>query len=309
VVANLISGEVQLAAVDAVRLDQALSLMRDWEPKKAGSMMPHPNQWRAVFFQLRPDLANPKAILNPTIRKALAHAIDRAAINDAVYGGSLELADSMISSHSEWADFVKGSTNRYPYDLRRSEQLMADAGYTKVSGTYTSPQDGRFTSELKTNGATDNEQEMTILAAGWRDAGFNVMDAVLPIAQAQDNEVRATFPGMYSNNGPLGEGGMTNQVSTRIPSPENRWNGANRGGWVNRDYDRLLDAYSTTLDRTQRGQLVAQAVGIFTEDLPAISLFFRVQPWIFASSLKGLDHVAAPETLQSWNIHEWELTQ
>src|SRR5262249_12574468 len=74
VVANLLTGEVQLGAIDAVRLDQALTLRREWQPKGGGDFTAHPNQWRAVFFQMRPDLANPKAILNPTVRKALAHA-------------------------------------------------------------------------------------------------------------------------------------------------------------------------------------------------------------------------------------------
>ena len=112
---------------------------------------------------------------------------------------------------------------------------------------------------------------------------------------------------MYSNNGPLGDGALLNQASNRIPSAENRWNGSNRGGWINPEYDRLLDAYSTTLDRGQRAQLAGQMVSVYTEDVSGISLYFRVQPWIFVSALKGLDHVAAPEATQAWNIYEWEL--
>src|SRR5207244_12958153 len=136
---------------------------------------------------------------------------------------------------------------------------------------YVSPGEGRFTAERKTNAAADNEQEMQILAASWREAGLNVTDAILPVALAQDPEARANFPGMYSSNGPLGEAALLNQSSARIPSPENRWNGSNRGAWISPEYDRLLDAYSSTLDRAQRSQQAAEMVRLYTGDLAGIS--------------------------------------
>lgn len=36
------------------------------------------------------------------------------------------------------------------------------------------------------------------MASNWRQAGFDVQEAVLPAAQTQDNQARASFPGMYS---------------------------------------------------------------------------------------------------------------
>ena len=90
-----------------------------------------------------------------------------------------------------------------------------------------------------------------------------------------------------------------------IPSPANRWRGTNRGGWTNQPYDRLVDAFNTTLDRAQRQQQVAEMARHFTEDLPAISLFFRTQPWAHTAALRGVE-VAAPETNMAWNVHEWQ---
>jgi ABC-type transport system substrate-binding protein len=172
---------------------------------------------------------------------------------------------------------------------------------------YTSPSGGRLRSEVKTNSASDNEAEASILADGWRRAGFDVREAVLPAAQAQDNEVRSTFPGMYSNNTTQGESALLNQVSGRIPGPNNRWSGSNRGGWSNDEYDRLGEVFSTTLDRSEREQMVGQMVRLHTTDVGTISLLFRVQPWVAVSALKGMDKVVAPEAYMSWDIHNWEL--
>jgi ABC-type transport system substrate-binding protein len=266
----------------------------------------HANQWRAVHFQHRPEVANPRSTLDVRVRKALAHGIDRASINEAVYSSSLSFADSVMSPLSEWGSVADRAAVKYPYDLRRTEQLMGEAGFTRGSdGFFISAATGRFTTEIKTNSASDNEAEMSIMAAGWRSAGLEVQEAVLPAAQAQDNEVRSTYRGLYSNNIGLGESALIGHMSCRIPRPENRWNGSNRGGWVNPEYDRLGEAYAITLDRNERAQQVAEMVRLFTDDVAAASLFFRTQPWVYVSAIKSVDREVAPEAYAAWRIHEW----
>jgi peptide/nickel transport system substrate-binding protein len=306
-VANMLAGEIHLAADTAIRLSQALEIRADWEPRGAGGALLHPNQWRAVHFQHRPEYQGALGLLDPRVRKALAHAIDKQSINEAVYGGGSSPADNMISPLSTWGAAAEKGSVKYPYDLRRSELIMNEAGYAKgTDGMYASPTAGRFRSEVKTNAASDNEAEVSIIANGWRQAGFDIQEAVLPAAQAQDNEVRSTFPGMYTNNTTQGESALLNQISGRIPGPSNRWSGSNRGGWSNAEYDRVAETFNTTLDRTEREELVARMVRIHTEDVGTVSLLFRLQPWVFASALKGFDKVVAPESNMAWNMHTWE---
>lgn len=306
VLAAMLAGEVHLAADSALRAEHAVTLRREWEPTRGGDVLFHANQWRAVHFQHRPEVASPSAILDVRVRKALAHGIDKAAINEAVYSGTLAYANSMIAANSEWGPAAEPSAAKYPLDPRRTEQLMAEAGYTRASdGFYARPTVGRFSVELKTNAASDNEAEMSVLAASWRQAGLDVQEAVLPSAQAQDNEVRSTFRGLYSNNIGSGVSALIGHTTARIPRPENRWNGSNRGGWSNAEYDRLAEAFAVTLERAERSRQVAEMVRIFTEDVAAISLFFRVQPWVYVAGLKGIDRDVAPEASVAWRIHQW----
>ena len=105
----------------------------------------------------------------------------------------------------------------------------------------------------------------------------------------------------------MGEYAIQNFTSSVIPRPENRWNGGNRGGWVNPEWDRLVEEFNRTLDRGQRTQQVAQLLRIFSEELPSIPLFFRAQVLAHAANIQG-PAVAAPESTYVWNIHEWSLT-
>lgn len=307
VLANLLAGEVQLSADTSLRAAQVPIVLKEWGAG-GGSAVQHPNQYRAVIAQQRPDYAQPRSLLDSRIRKALAFAVDKDPINQAVYDGQSVAADIWMPSSSVAGRAIDAVIAKYPLDSRRSEQMMNEAGFRKGGdGTYSGP-DGRFTTELKTNAASDNEAEMATLAAGWRQMGFDVKEAVLPAALAQDNEARATYSGLYSFNTGLGESAAVGYTTSRIARVENRWQGGNRAGWSNSQYDRLVDTFNTSLDRSERTRLLVDMARIFNEEVGAISLFFRTQPWVFNSALRG-PKLVPPETNMTWNIYEWELAR
>jgi peptide/nickel transport system substrate-binding protein len=304
--AHLLSGEIQLSADTALDVELVPTLRREWGSTGGGAVL-HPNSWRSTVFQLRPELAAPGAILDRRVRKSLAHAVDKSAINDAVYDGNSPPVDFLIPAISMYGAAIDRVIPKYPFDSRASEQLMNEAGFTKGSdGAYVSPTEGRMVVELKTNASADNLSEQTVLASEWRRVGFDVQEAVLPAAQAQDNQARATFSGMFTFNTGVGVQALLNQTSERIPRAENRWQGGNRGGWSNSMFDRLAMVFNTTLDRIEREGQVVEMAKIYTDELPAISLFLRTQPWVYAAALSG-PRLVAPESNMAWNIYEWEL--
>jgi len=83
---NILAGELHLAADTVLRLEQQVTLKREWETQQLGRILQHQNQWRAAFFQFRPDFAGPKALQDVRVRRALAHSVDREPINAALYG-------------------------------------------------------------------------------------------------------------------------------------------------------------------------------------------------------------------------------
>jgi peptide/nickel transport system substrate-binding protein len=304
--ASMLAGDVHMAADNSLNLEQVLTLRRAWETRNGGSILLVPSLWRATAFQLRPDFAAPRAVLDRRVRTALAHAVGKQAINDSVYQGEELVSEFMISPSSKWGPAVEGAIRQYSYDTRRSEELMREAGFTRASdGMFASPSEGRFRAELKTTAAPNWEAEMTIMASEWRKTGFEVQDAVLPQAQAQDAELRMTFPAMFTSTTSLGERAMLLYSIAEIPRADNRWRGGNRGAWVSPEYDRLLDAFTTTLEPRERAAQVAELARIFTEDLPVISLLFNSLPAAHVAALRG-PMLVSPESLLAWNVPEWE---
>ncbi len=302
VLANLLSGEVQIATDNAIGLPQIEVLKRE---ARDLSLLPAAGSWRLTYFQLRPEYASPRAILDPRLRKALAYAWDRETLNEGVYFGMYVPADTMIVSNSRFGKAMEDGAIKYPYDRRRSEQLMNEAGFSRGSdGFYTGPPEGRFTAELKASAGPADTEAATVMASLWRQEGFDVVELMLPTAQAQVAEISATFPSMLTRTTFEGLTTLVAFNTAGIPRPENRWNGPNRGGWSSAEYDRLGEVFKTTLDDQIRSELVSQMMRVFTEELPVLPGFFLNRPIPYPTALLGPKDVPG-ESNFAFNIHEW----
>jgi len=304
VVASLLAGEAQAAGEGALP-DVPEALTERWTRSNTGFVLQFPRSLRYTEFQHRPEVATPRAILDPRVRKAVAHAVDKQAMSDAVYGGQAIFADTPVWSGSAWGDALDDSILTYPLDLRATESLMNQAGYSKGSDGFYRGADGRISLEVATVTSPASVTELIVLADSLRAAGLDVQQRVVPAAQAQDNQVRATHPTMFTSTTNSGEPAVGNLASAQIPSAATRWLGGNRGGWSSSDYDRLLGAFNTTLDRGDRVRLMRQMLRLYSEELPSISLFFRGSAFAFVNEIKGPAR-AAPESNPAWNIYEWE---
>lgn len=310
--ANLLSGAIHVAADDAVGIAQGVTAKREWSStsgRSGGGLIVVAEVWRAVHAQFRPDIVSPRSLLDVRVRRALAHALDKDALNEALFDGEGVLASTIFPPTVDYYPVIDRAIVKYPYDRRRSEQLMAEAGFVKgAGGFYESPAEGRFMPELKTNASAQNESERSILAARWRDAGFGVEEGLVSASQARDIQVRSTYRSLYNYGRGLGTGNLPNFSRAAIAGPENRWTGSNRGGWSNPEYDRLFESFNATLDRNQGIQLLAQIATIMSDELPAFPLYYDLGPVVYLGSVRGPRQVS-PDTsgLVSWNIHEWEL--
>jgi len=301
--ATLLAGEADLAPDGVLTFVQEGAVRSELVGTGRNDILLHPAFWRMVRFQARPDLTTPRSLLDSRVRKALASTLDMDAINESLYGGTALLADTMIPKSDGYYPLIDRAITRYPYDLRRGEQFMADAGFRKGGdGTYVSAGGERFTSDFR---STANQAEFPVIAVGWRNAGFDVQETVAPAALNQDPEYRATFAGLNLFNSFLGEKGAYDFTTSEIPRPENRWTGGNRGGWSDAEYDRLAATLTATLARNDRGPILTQMMKRWTDELPAIPMNFSTSVWTWVKDLQGPADTAAGSAV-AWNISQWE---
>jgi peptide/nickel transport system substrate-binding protein len=303
--ANLLAGEADMSVDDSIRLQEGLILQREWSPRNSGSIVILPRQWRVIQVQMRPDYAASRLILDARVRKALAHSLDRTAIGDALFEGQAIISDTPFPPGDSMATAVEASVIRYPLDTRRTEQLMSEVASRGGDGFYNTGE-GRVTFELKNIASAQNDAERSIIAHGWRQAGVEIEERAFTPTEAQDGQARATFRSLHPVSIAQGEPALTYLTSAAAARPETRWNGQNRGGWSNPEFDRLDEGFRTTLDPAERNRHLAGAIALLSDQLPVLPLYFNPGVLAYPTALRGVD-LKAGDGEVSWNVHEWEL--
>ncbi len=305
--AVLLAGEADVPANDSIRVEQGLILEREWAARNAGTVLYRPQLPRFIQVQHRAEYANPQAVRDVRVRRALAHAIDKPPINDALFEGKGLTTDSLLYPTLDYYPLIDRAVAKYPYDARRTEQLMAEAGFARAGGFFVTTEGTRVNLEVRNIQSAQNDSERAIIADGWRRAGFEVEEDVFTPTQTRDGQLLGTFRALsITSAAAVAEGlKLDDYTSKNASRPETRWFGMNRGGWSNPEYDRAIDAWLTTLDQNERAQIAARTARILTEDLGVIPLHFNPAANAYAAGLHGINVKAFDPDL-IWNIHEWE---
>ena len=186
---------------------------------------------------------------------------DMTEVVTAGHGLFREIYSHPSAPHFE--TLLRAVPTRYPYDARRAEQLLQDAGFTRGSdGFWMTPTGQRFTLEQWYLTGTTNERDSQILVDGLRRFGIDATSNLWGL-QRTSQEERAKTPGIFGGSVPL-----PRQIpQPRYLSARKTVDGRNRFGFANPELDRSVDGFLTALDRSARVQQLAQAERIAMEQL------------------------------------------
>jgi len=305
--ANLLAGTTQMAW-DSINFPQMLELQQEWGTSNRGTAGLTAASFNAIYLQHRPEYANPRAILDVRVHKALAYGIDKQTFSETIWSGKLLPLDTIFDPNTDYYPVIDRAITKYSYDPRMSERLMTEAGYTKgPDGYFASPTEGKLGFSIA---APNIRPEPPVLAANWRQVGFDMAETPLSPTQIVDAQIRATQPTMYLNAASAAEVQQTAVYKgSEIMTAERGWRGENVPGWRNAEYDRLLDALYSTLDQNERVQQRAQMAKILSDELPSIVLTGNPNMHAYLASVKNVSPTTPPLTIGrfTWNIEKWEL--
>lgn len=306
---RLLAGDADIALDGAILFQQASILKQQWNSPTSGTVMLNPTSLRYIQVQARPAYLNPGALADVRVRKAILHLIDRPTLAQAIVEDQSMVADTIPPRTVPYYAAVERAITAYPFDARRADQLLMDAGFRKgADGFYVNGADERLSPEVRGVARGQEEQDTTIVTGSLRDAGINAAMLLLPSSRrAVDDEMKGTFPALTLNNNTLQRGlGLDKWHSSNIGSPETNWVGTNRSGWANREFDRLHELWTTTLDGGEANQHLVRMMALLSEELPSLPLYDNFQVVAHASRVRGPQPIT-PDSTRYGNIHEWEI--
>jgi len=303
--AHLLSGSIDYIAGElGLTLDQALSFEKRLNAAK-------PGKYNVIY---KPGLTyehidlplDKKPFDDVRLRKALLLGMNRAGINNAIFGGKQPVAKSNINPlDTVYTDDVTD----YPYDPAAAEELLDAAGWAKRQDGYRYNSDGKKLSITFATTAGNKSREMIqqAIQSDWKKIG---VDAVIKNEPARvlfgDTMRTRRFDGgvMYAwmsapNNIP-----KTTLHSTMIPAAGNNYAGQNYPGYQNPEMDGIIDDLDITCAADAHKSLWRDLQKLYADDLPALPLYYRADSFFVPVWLQGLTPTGHQHPSTLW-IENW----
>src|SRR5439155_14551416 len=122
----------------------------------------------------RPEYLRSPELLDLRVRQALVSAFDSQALNEALFEGEVPVVSTFVHPGARYYPEVDRALTKYPYDVRRSEQLLNAAGLLKDREGFFAAGGEQLQPEFRFTAGRINERAHAIIVDGWRRAGINV---------------------------------------------------------------------------------------------------------------------------------------
>jgi peptide/nickel transport system substrate-binding protein len=213
------------------------------------------------------------------VRQAVACAIDRQAIVDALWRGKARLASSLLPPE-HWARATDGQMAQYPHDTARAQQLLDAAGF------HAGPDGVRLRITLKTSTDETTRLMAAILQQQLRAAGIDLQIRSSEFGTFYSDVTRGAFQ-MYALRW-IGSNEDPDIFRYAYGSESFPPKGGNRGHYANSRVDALLKAAAASTDQEVRRKDYVEVQQILADELPGIPLWYPDNEVVHSTRVMGV---------------------
>jgi peptide/nickel transport system substrate-binding protein len=201
---------------------------------------------------------------NLKVRQAICAAIDKQAINELVFLGGCNPGISIGTSprsNPSCAWYFNNDTLIPEYNQTEAERLLDEAGYPR--GTDNIRFNMRLTPQLSYSG---NNKVAAMVKDDLKEVGIeatieNYDDAAFHEKVFKNWDYDMCFIGAATSPPDMLKLHLDSKNILHVS-----W--SNCMGYNNSEFDRLIELQSVTINKTERGSMIREAIGIAVQDLP-----------------------------------------
>jgi peptide/nickel transport system substrate-binding protein len=213
------------------------------------------------------------------VRQAIACAMDKQAIVDAIWRGQARLADTLLPE-GHWAAASPSELARYPHDVARAQRLLDEAGFPPDRAGV------RLRITLKTSTDETTRVMAAVLQQQLRSAGIRLEIRSAEFGTFYSDVTRGAFQ-MYALRW-IGSNEDPDIFRYTYGSSAFPPKGANRGRYSNPRVDSLLQQAAAETDQTKRRTEYIEVQKILAEDLPGIPLWYPNNEVVHSRRIHGV---------------------
>ncbi|HYZ64745.1 MAG TPA: ABC transporter substrate-binding protein [Acetobacteraceae bacterium] len=275
-VAGLLAGEYQFAC--DIPPDQIAGIERSGQFEVQGAKVPN---HRLTTFD-----KNHAQLRDPRVRLAMAHAIDRQSIVDALWAGRTNIPRGL--QWDFYADMLVQDWTVPQYDVARARELVKAAGYKGDPIPY----------RLLNNYYINQVPTAQVLVEMWQQAGLNVQIEMKENWSQIFERTPSRAIRDWSNSAPFNDP-VSSLVSQHGPNGEQQ----QYGEYGNEELNRLCVELETGTDRAKRRAVFARLLQIAEREDPAYTVLH--QNAVFTAKPKSIRWKVAPSFAMDFRAANW----
>jgi peptide/nickel transport system substrate-binding protein len=222
---------------------------------------------------------NDPVLKDKRVRQAVACAMDRQAIVNAIWRGQARLADTLLPA-GHWAAAGDSELAQYPHDVARAQRLLEEAGFP-------AGKDGvRVHITLKTSTDETTRLMAAVLQQQLRAAGIRLDIRSAEFGTFYADVTKGAFQ-MYALRW-IGSNEDPDIFRYAYASGSFPPKGGNRGRYSNPRVDALLTAAAGATDQAVRRADYVEVQKILAEDLPGIPLWYPNNEVVHTRRVEGV---------------------
>jgi peptide/nickel transport system substrate-binding protein len=258
----------------------------------------------------RSSLKHPHAFLtDPAVRQALNLLVDRAAVQEQLYGRAGRTSANFLNAPSRF--FSKNT--KWEFNVDKANQILDAAGWKKGSDGIRAKDGKRLKLVYQTsiNAPRQKTQQIVKQAAAKAGIDIEIKSVVASVYFSSDPANPDTYRHFYTDiqmytttmGAPDPQTFMRQFLTQEVASKDNKWQGRNITRWRNAEYDKLFEASLTELDPVKRAAQFIRMNDLVIQNVVVVPVLWRMVQ--SAISLKLKNSAISGWDSNLWNLRNW----
>ena len=260
------------------------------------------------------ERASPKSqhpfLSDPAVRQALALLVDRAAIQEQLYGRQGQATANYLNAPSRF----RSPNTRWEFSVDKANAVLDQAGWRRGADGVRAKDGKRLKMLYQTSINPVRQKTQAIVKQAAAKAGIemelkSVVASVFFGSDPGNPDTSSKFLAdlqMYAFNmtgGPEPQRFMDPFVSWELASKENKWAGRNNTRWRNEEYDRAWKAAESEMDPVKRAALFIRMNDLLTQHNVVVPITWRANISAISNKLRSTDICGWDSSF--WNLSHW----
>lgn len=237
------------------------------------------------------------------VRKAIAYALNRVDLVTNVYMNHAFLSDVPVAPDS----FLYESKSKvYDYNFAAADALLQEAGWVDTDSDGIREKNGNVKLDLtllvnETTESNARYEAAMMIETQLEQAGFKIEIVASPFELGDtDSEYTAK---LRNRDFDMALAGFNLSRDTDLSGLLTLGGEHNYGNYSNSGMTKLTDAVIHAADETAARNAASELQMRFIEDLPFVTLYFRMNSIVYSAKIKGVSDIREPDIFS--NIEKW----